>query len=256
MNNRKSATASPRRHNQSFLAAREKQIIAFLIELFPQSVTPNHLTVVGLLGAVMTATALIGCNWLPAFDMFIPIGILLNWLGDSLDGSLARHRQIERPRFGFLVDHTSDLFAQILVIIGFGLSPFFSLTSSLLVLICYLVFSAYTYIRACTHHVHQMAYIGIGATEFRLLMLIWPFIASLIGPGLFVHAVLDLSRLDFVVAVLGGFAFVGLAWKAYFDAREIAAEEGSRPFQVVATASVSEPVELLSDLREASKVGP
>ena len=59
------------------------------------------------------------------------VGVALNWFGDSLDGSLARYRREERPRFGFLVDHTCDLFSQILIIVAFGLSPFLSLVSAL-----------------------------------------------------------------------------------------------------------------------------
>ena len=78
----------------------------------------------------------------------VVVGVALNWFGDSLDGSLARYRHTERPRFGFLVDHTCDLFSQILIIVAFALSPFLTLVSALVVLLCYLLFSAYTYIRA------------------------------------------------------------------------------------------------------------
>lgn len=232
--------ASPKRDNRSFLAEMEQRLIRFLLPRFPAGVAPGHLTCVGLAGSVVTMVALIAINWSSAFLLFVPVGVALNWFGDSLDGSLARYRKIERPRFGFLVDHTSDLFSQVLIIVGFGFSPFFSLLSSLLVLVCYLMFSAYTYIRACAHHVHQMSYIGVGATEFRLLMIGWCFVATLIGPSMHHIAVGNLSRLDLTLFILSSLALSGLLLKAIADAREISAQES--PKQAPVTARVPAPV--------------
>ena len=220
-------TASPERDNRSFLAEMERRLIRSLLPRFPIWVTPNHLTAIGLTGSVLTGCALVAANASAAFLFVIPFGIALNWFGDSLDGSLARHRRIERPRFGFLVDHSSDLFSQVLMIVGFGLSPFLSLTSALIVLVCYLMFSAYTYIRACAHHVHQMSYIGVGATEFRILMIVWCFVAELIGPALCRPAVGSLTRLDLSLCFLACFALGGLLWKAIVDAKQIASEEAA-----------------------------
>ena len=219
--------ASAYRDNRSFLADAEHRLIRFLLPLFPAWVTPNQLTLVGLAGSLITGCALVAVNASDAFAFAVPVGIAMNWFGDSFDGSLARHRRIERPRFGFLVDHTSDLFSQVLIIIGFGLSPFLSLTSALIVLVCYLMFSAYTYIRACAHHVHQMSYIGVGATEFRILMIAWCVAAELIGPALHKPAVGALTRLDLALSILASFALVGLLWKAVADARQIASEEAT-----------------------------
>ena len=217
--------ASPQRDNRSFLAELEQRLIRFLLPRLPERTTPNHLTMIGLAGSLTTACSLVAVNLSDAFLIIVPFGIVLNWFGDSLDGSLARFRRIERPRFGFLVDHTSDLFSQVLIIIGFGLSPFLSLTSALIVLVCYLMFSAYTYIRACAHHVHQMSYIGVGATEFRILMILWCFVADLLGPTLHRPALGTLTRLDLSLCILAGFALVGLLWKAITDSRQIASEE-------------------------------
>jgi hypothetical protein len=90
-------------------------------------------------------------------------------------------------------------------------------------LICYLLFSAYTYIRAIVRHVQQMAYIGLGATEFRIMMALWPFVARAMGineigaPGV--------SRLDAAVMFLAALAILGLGVKALTDARRVAADE-------------------------------
>jgi phosphatidylglycerophosphate synthase len=176
-----------------------------------------------MVGSLIASIALIGCNWSAFCLPAVALGVIMNWFGDSLDGSLARFRKEERPRFGFLVDHTCDLFSQIMIIVAFGLSPFLSLVSALVVLLCYLLFSAYTYIRAAAHHVHQMSYIGVGATEFRILMIVWAAIGTVFN--LREPLVDGLSRLDVTIFFLATLAVIGLAFKAISDARLVASEE-------------------------------
>ena len=218
-----SSGKSPERRNASFLAVAEQQVIRAILPRIPKSITSMHLTIIGLFGAFLCSASLIACNWSLAWTPLFMLGVALNWFGDSLDGSLARYRNEERPRFGFLVDHTCDLFAQIAMIVSFGLSPFLSLVSSLTILLCYLLFSAYTYIRAAAHHVHQMAYIGVGATEFRILMIVWGAIGA--ATGIHEPLVSGLSTIDISILVLAAFAIVGLGLKAFRDARDVAAEE-------------------------------
>lgn len=216
--------SGPKRQNRSFLAESEQSLIRFILPRIPRSVTSLHLTIVGLVGALIAALGLIGCDWTFWSLPLVVIGISLNWFGDSLDGSLARYRKEERPRFGFLVDHTCDLFAQIALIVAFGFSPFLSLIAAFTILLCFLLFSAYTYIRAAAHHIHQMSYIGVGATEFRILMILWAFLGA--ATGLKEPLVSGLSGLDIAILILAAFAVVGLGAKAVIDARTIAEEEG------------------------------
>ena len=138
--------SGPARQNGSFLALAEQRLIRALVSRMPSAVTSLHLTVVGMCGAFIASAGLVLCHVSAYWLLLVVIGIGLNWFGDSLDGSLARFRREERPRFGFLVDHTCDLFAQIMIIVAFGLSPFLSLVSALTILLCYMLFSAYTYI--------------------------------------------------------------------------------------------------------------
>ena len=220
-----SAQQHPRRHNRSFLAASEQWLIRWILPRIPAGMTSLHLTVIGLAGSLIASFALVACNASPAWVGLVVVGIAMNWFGDSLDGSLARYRKEERPRFGFLVDHTCVLFSQIVVIVAFGLSPFLSLISALTILLCYLLFSAYTYIRAAAHHIHQMAYVGVGATEFRILMVVWALAG--VTFGLHEPLVNGLSTIDLVILILAGFAVIGLGIKATVDAREVALEEGT-----------------------------
>ena len=215
--------SGPARLNRSFLADYEQELIRWILPRIPTGINSLHLTVVGLFGSLLTATALIACNWSYLWLPVVAAGVVLNWFGDSLDGSLARYRKEERPRFGFLVDHTCDLFSQVLTIVAFGLSPFLSLVSALVVLLCYLLFSAYTYIRAATQRVHQMAYIGVGATEFRILMILWPIVGAI--SGLHEPLVQGISRIDAAILSLAALAVCGLVYKSIVDARDIARDE-------------------------------
>ena len=217
------SSQSPTRHNRSFLAQSEQAAIKWIIARIPLHVKSLHLTIVGMVGSLTAAIALIGCNWSNLWLPLVAAGIVLNWFGDSLDGSLARSRKEERPRFGFLVDHTCDLFSQILLIVAFGLSPFLSLVSALTILLCYLLFSAYTYIRSAVHNFHQMSYIGVGATEFRIAMIGWAFLGAALG--LREPLVSGLSRLDTTILFLAVLAFAALMYKAFADARELAVNE-------------------------------
>lgn len=213
------------RHHQSFLASGEQKLVRAIIAEMPPQITPLFLTKLGLFGAVVAAAALIGCRWSLLWLPLVPVGVFLNWFGIALDGPLAVSRGEARPRLG-LVEHTYDLFSQILIIVAFGASPFLTIESAFIVLICYLLFSSYTYIRAIARHVQQMAYIGMGATEFRILMVVWAFTAHLLG----IDATADkgVTSLDAAITILAIIAVCGLAIKALSDARCVAMDENGR----------------------------
>ncbi|MBY6244004.1 CDP-alcohol phosphatidyltransferase [Methylosinus sp. Sm6] len=209
-------------HHQSFLAAGEQKLVRAIIVEMPPRITPLFLTKLGLFGAAVAAVALIGCRWSLLWLPLVPVGVFINWFGIALDGPLAVYRGEARPRLG-LVEHTYDLFSQILIIVAFGLSPFLTIESAFIVLICYLLFSAYTYIRAIARHVQQMAYIGMGATEFRILMVVWAFAAHSLGIDS--TAGEGVRSLDAAIAILAVIAVCGLGFKAFTDARRVAMDE-------------------------------
>jgi len=211
------------RVNASFVASLEARAIKAIVPVIPASVSPNSLTVLGLIGAAITSIGLIACTWSTHAVILVPIGLFLHWFGDSFDGSLARHRRIERPSSGFFIDHSSDLFAMTIIIVGFGFSPFLTITSALLVLATYMLFVAYTYVKVAVEGVHQLAYGGLGATEFRLLMAGWAIAGSTAGPALLGPRVQGVFLIDIVIGVLSGCAFCALAWMAWRNALRIAA---------------------------------
>ncbi|WP_018264820.1 CDP-alcohol phosphatidyltransferase family protein [Methylosinus sp. LW4] len=208
--------------DRSFLAASEQRLVDAILSALPASVTPRRLTKVGVIGAVIAAAALIGCRWSPAWLPVFVAGIALNWIGMALDGPLARSRN-ETNRKLEVFGQTNDLLSHILLIVTFGASPFLSLQSAFVILVCYLLFSAYNYVRTIAHHARPMAYIGLGPSEFRILMAAWPFMARVSGVDEMASD--GLSRLDTAILILAAFAVIGLAAKALADARELAAGE-------------------------------
>jgi phosphatidylglycerophosphate synthase len=217
----------PKGHFQSFFGSTAEKAIRAIVARLPDAVSPRHLTWLGVGGGIVAAAALLASRQSFAWTPLIPVGVFLNWLGTSLDGPLARARHLERPSQG-LLDHSADLGTQLLIILAFGFSPFFSLASAAVVLACYLLYSSYTYIRATARVPGQMAYIGIGTTEFRAMLAVWPFIA--IALGIDERSANGLTRLDEVVIALGSLTVAGLIGKIVLDARKIALTQGKRDF--------------------------
>lgn len=156
----------------SLLNAAEKKALVWLAERQPRWVTSDFLTYVGVLGAVICAAGFILSNininylWLSSF------GLLVNWYGDSLDGTIARVRHTQRPIYGFFIDHSLDAITICIMCIGAGLSPMFRLHIAMLVLAGYLVLSIYTYICTILKDEFCLTYGSMGPTEFRLVIIL------------------------------------------------------------------------------------
>lgn len=157
----------------SILNNLEKRALIWLANRQPKWVTSDMLTFIGVLGSVICAVgyALSKYNlfwlWLSSF------GLVVNWYGDSLDGTLARVRDTQRPIYGFFIDHSLDAITICIMCIGAGLSPVFRMEISMLLLIGYLVLSVYTYICTIIKDEFRLTYGGgFGPTELRLFIII------------------------------------------------------------------------------------
>jgi phosphatidylglycerophosphate synthase len=109
-------------------------------------------------------------------------GLLINWFGDSLDGTVARIRRIERPRYGFYLDHITDAISTLAIGLGLGLSPFMLLSVGLAIVIAYLVLSINIYLESQVLGSFRFGYGIIGPTETRILLALLNTLALLIGP--------------------------------------------------------------------------
>jgi archaetidylinositol phosphate synthase len=161
-----------KRVNQNMLGALERPALAWLADRLPARVAPDHLTAMGVSGAIVAASGFLLSRWALSWLWLSCLGLVLNWLGDSLDGTLARRRGIERPRYGFFIDHTTDMFSQAIIFLSLGLSPCAHFGAACLGLIAFLMMFVYTLIGAQVRNIMQITYFGFGATEIRLLLLL------------------------------------------------------------------------------------
>lgn len=207
------------------LARREQQLLDRIVVRLPSRVTPDHLTKLGVFGACMTGVSFGLCNLASIFLLPAIFGLFLNWFGDSLDGRLARQRHIERPRYGFLIDHSTDLVAHSIITIGLGCSPYFTLSSALFVLSLHLLMSCYAYLRIAVEHVYNREFGSFAATEFRLAITGWAIVAQLLGPSTISAQIDGLLVLDVTVAILTLAAYALFIRQVSVDLARIEAEE-------------------------------
>jgi archaetidylinositol phosphate synthase len=157
------------RHNDGWLAVPDERAIAWFAARVPGTITPDGLTAFGFLGALLVFVGYIFAPRIPAMLWLANAGLVLNWLGDGLDGTVARLRRIERPRYGFLLDQSVDVLEQALIGVGLGLSGYVRLDIAALGLAAYFMMSILTLLRSTVSRRFEMAYGGIGLTELRCL---------------------------------------------------------------------------------------
>jgi archaetidylinositol phosphate synthase len=200
-----SATAP--RQKTFLLAAPETRVLRWIAARLPARVMPDHLTALGVMAALGIAVAYALSAGSDAW-LWVASGLLVvHWLGDSLDGTLARVRGTERPRYGYYLDHVVDAVATAMIGIGLGLSPHLLLATGLLVVVAYLVLSINTYLETQSLGVFSLGYGRFGPTEARIA-LIGLNVAMALGVPLHVGAVsaLDVVALAVVALMLGAFA--------------------------------------------------
>ncbi len=155
----------------SLLNGLEKKVLVFFAKHQPSWVTSDFLTFVGFIGSVIIFSGFVlanlNLNWL----WLTVIGLIINWYGDSMDGTLARVKNQQRPIYGFFIDHNMDSINEGLMFIGAGLSPLFDLSFAVLCYAAYMVLSSYVYINAHLKNEFKLTYAALGPTEFRVIVM-------------------------------------------------------------------------------------
>jgi len=146
------------RVNQTVMGPLERPALQWLAAHSPTWITPDVLTSIGVLGSVMCFVGYCLSGHDVAWLWLVNLGFLVNWYGDSLDGTLARFRKIERPKFGFYIDHTVDAVTEFLTIIGIGMSPYLRLDIAAFAMIGYLLMSVHVYIRTAVEGVFKISF--------------------------------------------------------------------------------------------------
>ena len=158
------------REHRSILAASEKRLLIFIAERLPGAINSDHLTTLALAAMGMAGAAFVAARWDPRALWLVVIALALNWFGDSLDGTLARVRRAERPRYGFYVDHVLDIAGTTLLFGGLACSPFMTPAIALALLIAYLLVAGEVFLATAVQGVFRMSVGGIGPTELRIIL--------------------------------------------------------------------------------------
>jgi len=161
-----------RRIQESMLAPIERKVLLWFAEKLPDRVHPDHLTILGFGSMLLAGLFYYCCRWDPWFLFAVNICIAANWFGDSLDGTLARYRNRQRPRYGYYVDHITDSLGTLFLFIGLGLSGYMSERPAFALLTAYFLLSIESYLVACTLDEFRISFWRFSPTELRLLLIV------------------------------------------------------------------------------------
>ncbi len=156
----------------SLLISLDKKTIKWIAEHTPDWVTSDMCSYFGLVSAILYAAFCWLANINVHFFWASSACLFLNWVGDGLDGTLARMRQTQRPKYGFFIDHTLDALTTSLFCLGLGLSPLMQLSISLFIMGGYLCMSIYTYISTIVLGQFRLTYGKLGPTEMRVIIIL------------------------------------------------------------------------------------
>lgn len=161
-----------RRVNRALTASMEKRVLQWMAERAPQWLSSDQLTVLGLCAQVGAGLAYALSRYERRALLLVIVCLVFNWLGDSLDGTLARVRRQQRPRYGFYVDHMVDVFGSTALMCGLGLSGFLHWQTAIAMLVAFLLLSSESYLATYTLSRFQLSQGIFGPTEIRILLII------------------------------------------------------------------------------------
>lgn len=222
------APAEHRRTSEFILAGFERRTLPWLAARLPKWVVPDHLTMLGLAASTFIAAAYVLSNRNPCWLWAASAALVVQWFGDSLDGNLARYRKIERPRYGYYLDHLTDAYSTLAIGLGLGLSPYMLLAVGLAIVAAYLILSINVYLETYVFGEFSFSYGKLGPTEVRVLLIVLNAVAFFVGPNEFTLWGIGMTALD----IAGAFIAVGmlmlLLGRAAGNLRKLAALEPPR----------------------------
>ncbi|MGD8554754.1 MAG: CDP-alcohol phosphatidyltransferase family protein [Anaerolineales bacterium] len=208
------------RVHRMLLGPLERPALRWLAANLPRWTTPDMMTIVGVLGSVLVFAGYCLTRSHKGFLWLANLGFLINWFGDSMDGTLARYRKIERPKYGFFVDHTVDSLCQVLVFVGLGLSYYVRLDIASLACIGYLLMSILAYVGAIVSGEFKISYGGIGPTEMRLIAVLANVLIFFLGNPLLRLGSLSLTVFDLMAAIVTIGLYIMFLASAFSQARK------------------------------------
>jgi archaetidylinositol phosphate synthase len=159
------------RVNRSLTAGIEKAVLQWMAERAPRWLTSDHLTLLGFSAQIGAGVFYALSRWNRYALLLVILCVALNWLGDSMDGTLARHRQQTRPRYGFYVDHMIDIFGSVVLMCGMGISGWLHWPVAVAMLIGFLLLASESYLASYTLGQFELSQGIFGPTEIRILLI-------------------------------------------------------------------------------------
>jgi len=175
----KGGSGGGKRELTFLLANLERPVLQWLAARVPRTIRSNHLTALGVLGATGAGIAYALTNFSHAWLWVASALLIVNWVGDSLDGTLARVRGTQRPKYGYYLDHVVDAYSTAVIGLGLGLSPYVYLAIALGIVIVYLAMSINVYLESTVFGVFKISYGRVGPTEVRLILILLNTIAAI-----------------------------------------------------------------------------
>lgn len=217
-------TSAHRREHLSVLASAERRLLVWIARRLPAAINADHLSLLGLTAMCLAGGGFAAMRLTPWGAVAVPFALAANWFGDSLDGTVARVRGQERPRFGYYMDHLIDLAGSAALFAGLAVSGLMSPLLAIAVLAGYLLVSAEAYLATHSVGVFRMSRFGMGPTELRLLLVAGALSAVdhrvVQVPGAGRHLLFDVGG----VVALAGFAVVFVT-AAISNVRQLSAAE-------------------------------
>ena len=158
------------REHGSVLAEAEKRLLVWLAHRLPRWINADHLTALGALGTIAAGAAFAGAAWDRRALLLVPLMLAVNWFGDSLDGTVARVRGHQRPRYGYYLDHAVDLINATALFAGMAFSGLMDPRLGLALLVGYVLLCAESFLATHALGVFRISFSGIGPTELRILL--------------------------------------------------------------------------------------
>lgn len=217
----------------SILNAMEKKALVWLAERQPAWVTSDMLSYVGVAGALLFVVFCVLANNNIDYLWLAPVGLIINWYGDSLDGTLARVRKLQRPVYGFFIDHSLDALTTCMICAGIGLSPFMRMDVALVILAGYLCMSIYTYLSTIVMSEFRLTYGKLGPTEVRIIIILvcilyifnpWKDVAWEIAGE-------EWTVFDFIGAAVAVILFLIYICSMVSDLRRLSRQDPAKPFK-------------------------
>lgn len=205
---RQSGFVNALRVHKSLTAEIEKRVLVWMAERTPKAISSDHLTALGFVAQLLAGAAYALAAWDPQALWLVNFFLVLNWLGDSLDGTLARVRDQQRPRYGFYVDHMADTFGALVLMAGLASSGYVHWQISAGMLMCFYVLSIESYLATYTMGHFHLSHGIFGPTEIRILLAVGNVV-------LLVHPYAHIAGRRFLLFDIGGaVAIAGMAFMA------------------------------------------